>query len=819
MDILEVKPFSSLDIQFKELNHSDFIGYEFEESQKTIIEPNESGFISDNLNDIIDLNKNDTTIINASVGQGKTVAILKFIERYFKANKYHNENFLIVVITPFKSLNVEYKRKITESSQLDNICFDYQELEEFGVSERNFKEFIKKPIQLISIKSILGDPGTIAPKQSDIKRKYYEALIESCKKQNKKVIFIFDEIHESTDSFNPRYIFNLFKWREVVHKIIVSSATFSESSKVAIKFLAELTKKRIKIYETKRGQANKNLSELHLCINEKYTYKADDPYLKDLILSQIDDVSKVHILTYSKKLAKGIYESEIGKALINKFGDVNLFIGGKDESFNHKSCNIGTRFKTGISIEDENCAFFVILPSKFASNNTNKNSYGIFTDRINSIIQAVARPRKKSKIFIISPTPEKLILIPDLPSNYIKETSINYLPFNNPAFQTHFLSLNNQDSIFKEHYNSIKEHVNDEIKHLKKLDVVANYPDYEVEKLFKGDDYLGKHHDNYGKNLSNYIYWAVWNNQFVNCTLKSIIKMSTYKFSEGNIQNRLDQYFNHYIYTDSFFTLNSDRDCYQKIRASIFSNSILYKKLGEQEYYKLGEYRNFNFEQQIITFIQRKKKEFNFEFNKLIYPPNGELLTYKNGNFIGKKKPIDIAINLYTYLRLAISHSLKVENVSEYISAKEYQLINSYKSLHKYQSIILDEYSSKTNKADLFLPIDSAFVFKKEHSIELQAILDNIKNNDENLKAFSISQKKYNDASLIKLLRDIFFIVDKSTKKGIGKINTITKVIEMPSTSEYINLIYNIDNAWLNNSGYGEVQDEFSNDPNFGNFV
>ena len=58
-------------IQFKEINHSDFPNYTFEDSEKTILVPDEKGYISDELWDAVDLEKKDTTIINAGVGQGK----------------------------------------------------------------------------------------------------------------------------------------------------------------------------------------------------------------------------------------------------------------------------------------------------------------------------------------------------------------------------------------------------------------------------------------------------------------------------------------------------------------------------------------------------------------------------------------------------------------------------------------------------------------------------------------------------------------------------------------------------------------------------
>lgn len=803
MQRIEVSPYDTT-IEFKEINHEDFTEYNFEDESKTIIEPNSLGYISDNLSQVIDLSKYDTTVINASVGQGKTTAVINFIDWYLKQdNKYK-----IVIITPFKSLNDAYSSKI-EKEIGEDLCFDYRELEsikEFQNIESDFFEpMFSKPIQLISINSILGNPGTVSHKQSNVKKAYYEYLINQAKISQEKIVFIFDEVHESIGSFNPRFATTLFNWEAVVKKVIILSATFSESSKSVIKLFAHLTGKNLKILESKRVQQTNTLSELNLCFYNKYTFKKDDQFVKDLIQSEIKNVSTINMLCYSEALAVEMYNSSIGTLLIEHFGELNLCTGKSGNIFNHDACNIGTNFKTGVSIEKESSLFLVILPLKFAYEDSSSNKLGIFSDRLNSLIQGLARPRKKSKIYVLTPTPDKLIMPSRPMKKYIEKVSLGYLKFNNISSQEAYHSINHQTEYLQREFIERKNSVSDSIELVKNFDtgMQFEYDSFDWFVLSEGDSILSKSCDSYGKNLSNYIYWAAWNNQFVNCRLKSIIKVSTYKFSEGNIQSELDTFFNETIFRDSFFVLNSDKSCYNKIRNTLFSSNLLYKSSKEFKYSNIGSYRNSNFEQQLITFIQRKKIDFNFEFNKIIYPPNGSFLIYKNGKCLGKKKPLDIAISKNNYLKIAISHCMKVSEFSEHLSEDEMNLISAYNNLFRYRDIIINDYSMTNKKGQILIKTDSQFKFSNQHLIELKSITNSIIDNDYVLKSFG-QKKMKTDKAIYSFLRRFLFEIEVTTKtenKKVIKYLRVVNLFEGLETSKYINLIFDIKDTWLNQSG------------------
>ncbi|MBP7500542.1 MAG: DEAD/DEAH box helicase family protein, partial [Chryseobacterium sp.] len=96
-------------IQYKELSHSDFEGYTFEDNNVTEIVSDSNGYISDFILQNIQLDKKDTTVINASVGQGKTTAIISIAKEYYKKR---DEGYIVFLIAPFKSLLDQYKNSL-----------------------------------------------------------------------------------------------------------------------------------------------------------------------------------------------------------------------------------------------------------------------------------------------------------------------------------------------------------------------------------------------------------------------------------------------------------------------------------------------------------------------------------------------------------------------------------------------------------------------------------------------------------------------------------------------------------------------------------
>ena len=237
--------------EFKEINPSDFQGYEVEE--KIIIEPDGNGFIYNSLNEVFDFDTNNTLVINAAVGQGKSFAVNKFAKEYYVGQG----NYKVFIVVPFISLIAQYYNKLLELEIPENEIIDYQKLKEY--EDKNSPTF-----HLITINSLLGNFGENAISQSEIKKEYLNGLVSHCKAKHFKAVFFIDEVHDSIKNFKELFVLNLLKWKDITHKVVVSSATYNETSKVVIKYLSELTNHKIRIIESKRKVNEETVSNLNL---------------------------------------------------------------------------------------------------------------------------------------------------------------------------------------------------------------------------------------------------------------------------------------------------------------------------------------------------------------------------------------------------------------------------------------------------------------------------------------------------------------------------------------------------------------------------
>ena len=788
---------SQIPFEFKEINPSDFQGYEVED--KIIIEPDENGFIYDSLKEAFDFNGNNTLVINAAVGQGKSYAVNKFAKEYYVGQ----EKYKVFIVVPFKTLIAQYYNKLIELEIPDNEILDYQKLIEYP--DKNSPTF-----HLISINSLLGNFGENAISQSEIKKKYLNELISYCKDNHFKAVFFIDEVHDSIKNFKELFVFNLLKWKNITHKVVVSSATYNETSKVVIKYLSELTNHKIRIIESKRVVNEDTVSNLNLMfIQQVQIFNTKNRRFLNLIERECAKGRKLDILTYSKKLAVNIThkESPVHKILA-KYNQVpNLCTSDSTTSFDSKVCNIGTNFKTGISIDAENSSFIIIVPP------IGYSGANIFSDGINSVIQAIARPRKKSEIYIILPFPDGLIRPIHLRNDNLLEIS-RIRPDFYREYKYDYQSINNQDLLFKAYYDEHKSNVKEEIKSLKSVDRSfrprIKFPSQEIYALEFAEKYFYMQYEIFGKNIPAYILWAALNNQFFNCRLKTFMGSEFTNLKEGEMQIGLEEFYrSKFDYNISFFELNSDLYCFNEIKRELFSSRITYTN-AEGETKAITEGTPNKYHRHILSFIQRKKSAINWEFRKKFYPDD---LIDREGNI---NEPVDYEYQIGDYVRASISISINDDFIIENILDRE--LVSLYKAFAGFKTIFIEKYLFLGNNGKQFFLIDNNIdtynlIDNNDYSEFCRVIIE-LKSKDKNLRLFSFFHN-FNSRDTIKskkaiysFMRKLFFETEigriSSTQfPDEDKVYVYKSEIDLGNSFSSLNLIYEPTTPWIYQSGEG----------------
>jgi|GEM_PF-777148 len=758
------------EIIYKKILPEDFPYYQASFHQ---ISPNEQGHISKQIDDYLKYEDRNTVVINAGVGQGKTHSILRIAKKYF------DNGFIVVFAVPYKSLVSEYKADLINLDIKESEILDYQTVANNYELQDKSNEKIENPIlpldaslrniHLMTVNALLGNSGEDYVKQSQKKIDYINFLIDRCKKDNKKVVWIFDEIHDSIHNFQQKLIFNLWKWKGILAKTFCISATYNEASKVVIKYLSELIEgEKIQIIESQRTRIDAKRSDLFLMLFNKPIYSSYDNELIEVFKYLISRKKKINILSFSSNLANQLVDSKtpMGALLKNEFGEVNLCTGDSKGKFNNDQCNVGTTFSTGINIIGEDKVLVIFLPTSY-SNNDNKN-LGIFTRGINTLIQALARVRSKSEIYIIMPKPT--ILIRDKQNtkyidNVIKNESLNELDA-----QDVYEDINNQRHYIESVYNSIRNNVENEIKAVKekkeerelKKKPSLNFPELDDFILADGEKLLVQGFDIFGRNLSNYITWAAFNDQFLNCKLKDILKLNELILEEGKVLESLYKYM---VTSPDFIIKNSngkddlllnyisEKELLPLLRDSIFSNNVYLLKKDGKKY--LLRKNNRVFESQILAAL-------NIHY---CITSNA----YYEKHFLSKgKKFIDFKYTVTDYLISCLVSSEYYQYIAEKRSKKipiksDLKMLESYHHLYsffkKYPSLYFSNFKGKTIVES---GLDKNPYSKEELNNYKEAILY-IKENDYYIKSkiFGLFQDINSDSSDKDIVNCLKFIVNK----------------------------------------------------------
>lgn len=346
----------------------------------------------------------------------------------------------------------------------------------------------------------------------------------------------------------------------VLYKNILLSATFNLQSIPVIKLLANFTNKKIRLLEAER-KIIRPQSELFLHYHNHYS--ADNHRSITRLIEQLISRGKtIDILSYSKNLSKQImsHRKSTGILLREKFGEVRDCTstikdnqGDNDEDlqqnrYDNSACNVGTNFKSGVSIVKDNHALVIILSPKSAMQ-TYKTFNGVFTEGINAVIQAVARQRNHGEIHIVLPNPIQFDFssLPDM-SEVQRGQFID--AYNSISINPAEIDTTNNVRVFESVYYSFAQHCDIVRNHWEKqeqrwevprtLNPLLKFKTFDEFILEKGEKCLIR--ENFiARNLSSFVTYAAFTNQFYNA---SLVEYNTFitRNPEDENQSILDAY-------------------------------------------------------------------------------------------------------------------------------------------------------------------------------------------------------------------------------------------------------------------------------------
>ena len=800
--------FQDFPIEYKHLDVDDFS--QIFKVEKTSIELDGMNYLNDVLQEHIRIQKKNTVVINTPVGSGKSYAIVQTIKRYYDAQ----EDFLIFVASPFVSLVDQYSQSIEELARIPK-----SQIYNYNKIGRSKEPYINKKIHVITANTLLGNPGDDGYKNSDAKREYLKNLQEHCEKNNIKVVFIYDEIHDVIHNFKEEYIFNLWNWKKLIHKNFIISATFSEASKIVIEYLAELTDRKIQIIESVRKKNKDNESKLFLHYSSAHFFTNETLEIKNTILDILKTEKNIDILSYSKSLAKSIIaDKNLGGKLKEKFGELNDCTSENidnerpenappENRFDNDKCNIGTNFKSGVSIQKENHAFVIILPPR-ATMSTFKNKYGIFSSGITSIVQAIARKRKKGEIHIILPRPNEFDynslnhifskeqqyhfkhwyqLIKHHQEEWKDRDIARYIPL---RFQSWFLNDFYEETLKAYVQKGINYSSEQNRENLARLE----FPPYKNFVLNRGENYLAQMFNFWGADLCAYLTYCAFTNQFVNCTLSEINHKTLLFFKEDKIQKELWNFYDLYLGEDyfySFIDLSNFSMVYSDIRNRIFGEFTLkYQKKESEKWETISPYKNASFEKQLLRFVAH-----------LFYGN-----TYHNlEDYKARLKDLDYTRSEYFLDGISCSKDLNLEELDYNEEQKERTL--AFQNFDYFREKLIRKITSYSwgSQNYNFLPVKPFNDFITTEEIpKFNQLITYFRNNDnfikngvfEFLRNFSTERQEKRENSFYRVLLEDFFNLEE--RENLPKINfennrqqvkPIQSTKGLPNSNKTINLI------------------------------
>lgn len=542
--------FNEFPIDFFKLEVSDFVetlGFQNVElanlyleretslKTKTLLTLSEDGYVRDSLQEHLNIDTANTSVVNCAVGQGKTSSLLRIIKRYSE----NNSDVHFVFAVPFVSLISQYQKDLIDLGIAESQIFNYDKLgKDYAEGGLDYLDIDRK-FHLVTINTLLGNPGENAPLQSEAKYQYIKKYSQLLETEDKSVVFIYDEIHDGIKNFSHIGEAHLWYFSRSLKKNIVLSATYNVQSIEVIKMLIQLTSNRLQILESERRICRPQ-SQLHLHFDNRYN-STELSSITSIVIDLINNGKEIDILSYSRNLCEKILDSDnpLGNALRTRFGEVrkctsnlesNQVLTDEDinvNRYNGDFCNVGTNFKSGISIEKDNHAFIIILPPDSGGPYAATN--GIFTDGVNAVIQALARQRHSGEIHLFLRSPLWMNGDSFIGMNEEQKMLLNS-EIERVGRNPSTIRVRNNITIprvryiaFSEHKHLVKEKWTAQIMRLLipysnnsnlTLPNLENYILTEAEKILTLKQFLGK-------NIASFVTYSAFTNQFYNARLVS----------------------------------------------------------------------------------------------------------------------------------------------------------------------------------------------------------------------------------------------------------------------------------------------------------
>lgn len=581
-------------------------------TEKELIADPTTNYITDELlkelKDDIDNNPDEklSTIINIGVGQGKTRAIYDLVEYLDGKGDY-----IVMMVSPLKKLTYKDLHELKEERKLNVIHYEDPEKKETDI---HLLMAGGSNIFITTINTLMNNPGDKNLLISVAKKNFSLEIIKKAQTEKKKVVMIFDEFHAMTEHFKSYYHLYLERWKDVVSKCYVLSATFSEASIYATEFITNITNQNTLLLYAKREKKTTQ-ANLHFHITEtNYSgNKKMKPLLNPvvtLLKEALTNDQNVHIITPYKDLASLLKNNKeindaLGSLLLTKGKKFNLLTSTTKDVFDEKQINIGTTFYTGIDIAEPNTMLIIIAPS--ANSKKENPDLGIYSNGLVAIHQAFGRLRNSGDIHFIAPPL----------TTFIKSKNAELLKTEGIISP---ISIETKSYLLKDQEQLIEEFYNHRMKELKLTassskggmsdpnSLISPFPSLPQFTFRNGNRILALQYESFGKKMAPYVFYAGLHQQFTNCTLKSVTvysyTMLKIKVTSSNIKSEIEKHIKTHGNIDKIRAYKSIHESYSELIKQLTTvNDHTEKELGATL-----KKVSFYFEDKLVVDFNKSKK-------------------------------------------------------------------------------------------------------------------------------------------------------------------------------------------------------------------